>query len=155
VTLDRSIDWIGRAFTAPFRALYAAACAMFNMSADQLRAMMCWGMLGGIVALSFQNIWLVHLGYKSVAEKEWNFEGFLEWLLHPIQYNSALCALFAIGVVFIGVQAGTLKARLGDLVNLELGGHGNQVTATPVPKAPEVASDDMEPVEPEPEMKND
>lgn len=87
-------------------------------SGDQIRALMCWAMLAGIAVLGLTNIGMTYAASNAVATGE-KAQPFLDILIEQIRYNSILQGLMIGGVVMIAVQAGTLKAKIGELVDVE------------------------------------
>lgn len=55
ISLARFFHWLGH----PFRCCARAFTALINMTQTQIRALFSLGMLGGIIALSFQNMALI------------------------------------------------------------------------------------------------
>ncbi len=103
---------------APFKAIAAPFVWAINLNGDQIRALMCWAMLGGIAALGFTNIGLTYTAHHAIEAGEIT-KPFTGILIEQIRYNSALQALMIAGVVMIAVQAGTLRAKLGDMIDFE------------------------------------
>lgn len=58
------LHWCGH----PFRAIASAFRALINLSQTQIRALFSLGMLGGIVALSFQNIGLIFMVRDALGD---------------------------------------------------------------------------------------
>lgn len=103
---------------APFRVIGSAIMWAVCFSGDQIRALMCWAMLAGIAVLGFTNIGMTYAASNAVAAGE-KAQPFLDILIEQIRYNSILQGLMIGGVVMIAVQAGSLKAKIGELVNVE------------------------------------
>lgn len=99
--------WLG----TPFRALGNFLRALVNLTRTQMRAIFSLGMLGGIVALSFQNLAMLYWVYvKGISDKDTLFA---QMALSQQFWNNAIMAGFAaiLGLVVFG--ADYLRAKHG------------------------------------------
>lgn len=104
--------------SAPFRAIAAAVLWAVCFNGDQIRALMCWAMLAGIAVLGFTNIGMTFAAQSAVAAGEAS-RPFLDILIEQIRYNSILQGLMIGGVVIIAIQAGSFRAKIGDMIDVE------------------------------------
>lgn len=107
----RGIGW-------PFRSAGQALIWALNLGGDQIRALMCWAMLTGIAVIGSWNIGLTLLADHAVHGKV-SEAAFFGILTEQIRYNSILQALMIFGVVSIAIQAGSFKAKIGDLIDID------------------------------------
>lgn len=126
--------WLG----TPFWAFGNFMRALVNLTRTQMRAIFSLGMLGGIVALSFQNLGMLYLVYaKGISDKETLFA---QMALSQQFWNNAIMAGFAaiLGLVVFG--ADYLRAKHGGFEFAA--GKGEDKTTLdvsptpPVPEAP-------------------
>lgn len=80
-----------------------------SMTAQQIRALMCWGMLLGVAVEGVCVMFLV------LASRRYN----LEVVMTVIFYSELLRIVMVLGVVFIAIQANSIKARIGDTFDFE------------------------------------
>lgn len=107
--------------------------ALINLTRTQMRAIFSLAMLGGIIALSFQNLGLMFLVEKRAASAESLFG---QMALNQQWWNNAIMAGFAaiLGMVVWG--ADYLRAKYGG-VELEAGDGGKMKAGGAAPLAPE------------------
>lgn len=113
------MTWLGTFFRwlgHPFRALARGAMVLVNLDRRQMRSVFSLGMLGGIVALSFQNLALLFQAYTAhIAGQPVTQESLLgEMVLVQQFWNNAIMAGFAtiLGLVVWG--ADYLRAKFGE-----------------------------------------
>lgn len=109
---------IWRAIGWPFRSVGQGLIWALNLSSDQIRALMCWAMLTGIAVIGSWNVGLTLLADHAVHAKV-SESAFFSILTEQIRYNSVLQALMIFGIVSIAIQAGTFKAKVGDLIDID------------------------------------
>ena len=107
--LTTFMHWLGH----PFRCCARAFTALINLTQTQIRALFSLGMLGGIIALSFQNIGLIVMEGRVLDDAEPG-SLFGAMALNQQWWNNAIMAGFGtiLGLVVFG--ADYLKARHGD-----------------------------------------
>jgi len=116
------VSWLGSFFHwlgAPFRMIGRAAMVLVNLDRRQMRSVFSLGMLGGIIALSMQNVALLYGAYAApqpIARE--SLVGVMA--LSQQFWNNAIMAGFAaiLGLVVWG--ADYLKAKYKD-AELETG----------------------------------
>lgn len=122
-------QWLGH----PFRVFGNFLRTLVNLTRTQMRAIFSLAMLGGVIALSFQNLGLMLMVDKRAASAESLFG---QMALNQQWWNNAIMASFAtiLGLVVWG--ADYLKARYAD-IELETG-RGERVKARgeSAPEAP-------------------
>lgn len=93
--------WLGR----PFRAMACAFRVLINLTQTQIRALFSLGMLGGIVALSFQNTGLIVL-VRSVLKDASPGSLFGEMALNQQFWNNVIMGGFGLilGLVVFGAD---------------------------------------------------
>jgi hypothetical protein len=127
--------WIG----TPFRAFGNFLRALVNLTRTQMRAIFSLAMLGGIIALSFQNLGLMFLVEKRNAGIESLFG---QMALNQQWWNNAIMGGFAtiLGMVVWG--ADYLRAKYGGM-ELEAGDGGKMKAggAAPIAEAAPVLED--------------
>lgn len=101
--------WLG----TPFRALGNFLRALVNLTRTQMRAIFSLGMLGGIIALSFQNLVMLYWVYvKGVSN---NDTLFAQMALSQQFWNNVIMAGFATIVGLVVFGADWLRAKYGGL----------------------------------------
>ena len=103
------MHWLGH----PFRAIAAAFRALINMTQQQIRALFSLGMLGGIIALSFQNIGLIIMVRQFLRDAS-KGSLFGEMALNQQFWNNAIMAGFGVILGLVVFGADYLRARHGD-----------------------------------------
>lgn len=100
--------WLG----TPFHVLGNFLRALVNLTRTQMRAIFSLGMLGGIIALSFQNLTLMFLAEKRQVSVESLFG---QMAINQQWWNNAIMAGFAgiVGLVVFG--ADYLRAKYGGI----------------------------------------
>lgn len=114
----------GRIARAPFAALAAGIMWAVGFNSVQIRALMCWAMLGGIAVLTFVNVghtYAANVVIERLRARDADLDQtpFLDLLIEQIRANSILQGLMVVGVVIIAVQANSFKARLGEWLEVE------------------------------------
>jgi dolichol kinase len=107
---------IGRFFywlNTPFRVLSRGIWFLLNLTTQQMRALFSLSMIGGIVILSFQNVWYTYRAEKTVKLGH-EYHSFFELLLEQLRFNSGLIAWFAVIMGLIVFGADYIKAKWGD-----------------------------------------
>lgn len=131
--------WLG----TPCRAFGNFLRALVNLTRTQMRAIFSLAMLGGVIALSFQNLGLMFMVDQRLKDA---VPGSLfgQMALNQQWWNNAIIAGFAgiLGLVVWG--ADYLKAKYGG-VELEAGDGTLKVDATPPPPAEVPPADDTPP----------
>lgn len=107
--MTRFFHWLGH----PFRVCARAFTALINLTQTQIRALFSLGMLGGIIALSIQNMVLILIALGIVPAPP--VDSIIARMMLSQQFwNNAIMAGFGaiLGMVVFG--ADYLKARRGD-----------------------------------------
>lgn len=108
--------WLGH----PFRCCVRGFTALINMTQTQIRALFSLGMLGGIIALSLQNIGLIVMVRHALGEAAPG-SLFGAMALNQQWWNNAIMAGFGVILGLVVFGADYLKARHGDS-EIEFGG---------------------------------
>lgn len=125
--------WLG----TPFRSFGNFLRALVNLTRTQMRAIFSLGMLGGIVALSFQNLAMLYWVYvKGISDKDTLFA---QMALSQQFWNNAIMAGFAaiLGLVVFG--ADYLRAKHGGFEFAA--GKGEDKTTLDISPTPPAAPD--------------
>lgn len=124
--------WLG----TPFRAFADCLRALVNLTRQQMRAIFSLGMLFGIIALSFQNMFLLYWVF-SFLKTEAPGSLFGQMALSQQFWNNAIAAGFATIVGLIVFGADYLRAKYGG-IEFAAGKGEDKVTmdATPPPVPP-------------------
>lgn len=95
------LRWLGH----PFRVLACAARALINLTQTQIRALFSLGMLGGIIALSLQNIGLIVMVRRVLGDASPG-SLFGQMALNQQWWNNAIMAGFGLilGLVVFGAD---------------------------------------------------
>jgi hypothetical protein len=101
--------WLGH----PFRVMARAFTALINMTQTQIRALFSLGMLGGIVALSLQNIGLIVMVRQALKDAEPG-SLFGAMALNQQWWNNAIMAGFGVILGLVVFGADYLKAKRGE-----------------------------------------
>ena len=106
-------------FLGIVRTVGLIAMTLINLDGRQVRSIFSLSLLGGIVALSFQNIGLIYLAKQSLERGD-TYRPLFNLLQGQVQFNSGLIAWFAgiMGLVVFG--ADYFRAKLG-AKSLEMG----------------------------------
>lgn len=94
--------WLG----TPFRTLV-------NLTGVQMRALFSIAMIGGMISLSVQNIWVTLQAREAVDDGD-KYRPFFELLLFQLKFNSGLIAWFALIMGLLVFGADYFRARKGD-----------------------------------------
>jgi hypothetical protein len=107
--LRHFIHWLGH----PFRSVARGCIFLINLNQTQIRALFSLGMLGGIIALSFQNIGLIMM-VSQILGKESSRALFGQMAMDQQWWNNAIMAGFGgiLGLVVFG--ADYFKFKHGD-----------------------------------------
>lgn len=103
------LHWLGH----PFRALACALRVLINLTQTQIRALFSLGMLGGIIALSLQNIGLIVMVRRVLGDASPG-SLFGQMALNQQWWNNAIMAGFGLILGLVVFGADWLKARWGD-----------------------------------------
>lgn len=121
------LHWLG----TPFRAFANFLRALINLSRQQMRAIFSLAMLLGIIAMSFQNMFLLYWVFSFLkGAKPGSLFG--QMALSQQFWNNAIAAGFAAIVALVVWGADYLRAKYGG-VELEAGDGKLKVDATPPP----------------------
>lgn len=125
-----------RFVTTPYRMVVSVLIVLVNLSARQMRAIFSLAMLGGIVALSAQNVIYIAWAKQAIALGD-NYMPWFGLLADQIRFHSWLIGVLSgiVGMVVIG--ADWLRAKYGQF---EIGvgkGPAPQDKALPDDIAPE------------------
>jgi hypothetical protein len=101
--------WIGH----PFRVVGRTFTALINLSQTQIRALFSLGMLGGIIALSLQNIGLIVL-VRQLLKDAAPGSLFGQMALNQQWWNNAIMAGFGVILGLVVFGADWLKAKRGE-----------------------------------------
>ena len=126
--LAKFCHWLGH----PFRACARSFSVLINLTQTQIRALFSLGMLGGIIALSFQNIGLIVMVRRVLGEASPG-SLFGEMALNQQFWNNAIMAGFGciLGLVVFGADYFRAKVNQKEI---EFGNRGEKET----PRADEV-----------------
>lgn len=104
---------VGRWLGTPFRAIGAVARFLVNMNRQQMRAIFSLAMVGGIIALSFQNAGLILLVYKLLGDATPG-SLFGRMALNQQFWNNIIMAGFAVILGLVVFGADWFRAKYGD-----------------------------------------
>ncbi len=111
---------IGRAIAAvwhwlggPFRAFRDLCIALVNMSRVQMRALFSIAMLGGIIALSFQNTGLILMVRQLLGEARPG-SLFGQMALNQQLWNNVIITVFCVSLALVVWGADYLRAKYKD-----------------------------------------
>lgn len=115
----------------------AVALTLINLDGRQMRSIFSLGLLGGIIALSFQNLGLIYLAKAALEDGE-QYKPLFGMLQGQLRFNSGLIAWFAgiMGLVVWG--ADYFRAKLG-AKSIEMG--KGDPTEPPAPPSGDVLLD--------------
>lgn len=111
------MELLARIFTALghffYRLAKLAHRAIFGLTPTEQRALMTWGMLGGIVALTLVLMWLVHLADARLPRATLGAEALaiIDGLFLLCYMLIGLIGLFAAGIVAIA-RNGDIEAKV-------------------------------------------
>lgn len=103
------LHWMGH----PLRAISAAFAVLVNLSRQQMRSLFSVAMIGGVIALSTQNLLYTYLARRAVDEGDTNRPLFL-LIQEQMRFNSGLIAWFALILGLVVFGADYFRARLGE-----------------------------------------
>ncbi len=98
--------------TAPYRMLVGILTVLVNLNARQMRAIFSLSMLGGIVALSFQNFFYIAWAKKAI-ELGTAYLPWFDLLADQIQFYSWLIGILSGIVAMVVIGADWLRAKYG------------------------------------------
>lgn len=101
--------WVGH----PLRAVAAAFAVLVNLSRQQMRSLFSVAMIGGVIALSTQNVFYTYLARRAVDEGDTYHPLFL-LIQEQMRFNSGLIAWFALILGLVVFGADYFRARLGE-----------------------------------------
>lgn len=107
--LSALCHWLGH----PFRCCAKGMTALVNLTQRQVKALFSIGMLGGIVALSLQNIGLIVMVRQALGDASPG-SLFGQMALNQQWWNNAIMAGFGFILGLIVFGADWVKARWGD-----------------------------------------
>lgn len=110
--------WLGH----PFRVLARAFTALINLSQTQIRALFSLGMLGGIIALSVQNIGLIVM-VRQLLKDAAPGSLFGQMALNQQWWNNAIMAGFGVILGLVVFGADYFRAKV-DQREIEFGRKG-------------------------------
>lgn len=102
-----------RWLNTPFRTFARAARFLVDLTPQQLKSVFSLGMLGGIVALSWHNVWYTYRA-EAAVEKGEAYKPFFALLTDQIKFNSYLVAWFAVIMGLVVFGADYIHAKWGD-----------------------------------------
>lgn len=97
----------------PFRTLALALRFLVDLTPQQLKSVFSLGMLGGMMALSWHNVWYTYRAEAAVA-KGVAYKDFFTLLAEQIRFNSYLLAWFALIMGLVVFGADYIRAKWGD-----------------------------------------
>lgn len=100
--------WLG----GPWRSFKALAVVLVNLSRQQMRALFSIAMLGGIIALSFQNIGLIWEVKALLGQAKETLFG--EMVLAQQFWNNVIIMVFCVSLALIVFGADYFRAKYGD-----------------------------------------
>jgi len=112
------LHWFGH----PVRAIVAALKVLVNLTRQQMRALFSLAMMGGMIALSTQNIVYTYFARRAVDQGE-SYGRLFDLIQEQMRFNSALIAWFAIILGLIVFGADYLRAKWGDR-EIDMGRNG-------------------------------
>jgi len=101
--------WLGH----PLRALSAAFTVLVNLSRQQMRSLFSVAMIGGVIALSTQNVLYTYLARRAVDEGD-TYRPLFLLIQEQMRFNSGLIAWFALILGLVVFGADYFRARLGE-----------------------------------------
>lgn len=101
------LRWLGH----PFRVLARAFTALINLSQTQIRALFSLGMLGGIIALSLQNIGLIVM-VRQLLKDAAPGSLFGQMALNQQWWNNAIMAGFGVTLGLVVFGADYFRAKV-------------------------------------------
>lgn len=117
-SLATFFNWLGH----PFRSCARAFTALINMTQTQIRALFSLGMLGGIIALSFQNIGLIMMVRRLLRDAAPG-SLFGQMALNQQFWNNAIMAGFGLILGLVVFGADYFRAKV-DSKEIEFGTKG-------------------------------
>lgn len=122
---------IGRGLGYPFRACGAACRFLIDLTPGQMKSLLTLAMIGGIVAISGQNVW--YLFMAKAALHAHGHKEFFDLVTEQMKFNSYLQAWFAFIMGMIVFGADYVRAKfLGHELGLGRGG----IEPPPAPAPP-------------------
>lgn len=103
------LHWVGH----PLRAVAAAFGALVNLSRQQMRSLFSVAMIGGVIALSTQNLLYTYLARCAVDEGD-TYRPLFLLIQEQMRFNSGLIAWFALILGLVVFGADYFRARLGE-----------------------------------------
>jgi hypothetical protein len=103
------IHWFG----TPFRVLGRMGRFLVDLTPQQLKSVFSLGMLGGMIALSWHNVWYTYRAEAAVAKGE-VYKPLFALLSDQIRFNSYLVAWFALIMGLVVFGADYFRAKWGD-----------------------------------------
>lgn len=100
--------WLGH----PLRVISAAFRVLVNLSRQQMRSLFSVAMIGGVIALSTQNVMYTYLARRAVDEGDTYWPLFL-LIQEQMRFNSGLIAWFALILGLVVFGADYFRAKLG------------------------------------------
>lgn len=117
--MTRFFHWLGH----PFRCMARACIALINLTQTQIRALFSLGMLGGIIALSFQNIGLIVMVRRLLRDAAPG-SLFGQMALNQQFWNNAIMAGFGLILGLVVFGADYFRAKV-DQREIEFGKKGD------------------------------
>lgn len=103
------LRWLGH----PLRSIAGAFIALVNLSRQQMRSLFSVAMIGGMMALSTQNVLYAYLARRAVDRGE-VYQPLFGLILEQMRFNSGLVAWFALILGLVVFGADYFRARLGE-----------------------------------------
>lgn len=100
--------WLGH----PLRAVAAAFAVLVNLSRQQMRSLFSVAMIGGVIALSTQNVFYTYLARRAVDEGD-TYRPLFLLIQEQMRFNSGLIAWFALILGLVVFGADYFRAKLG------------------------------------------
>lgn len=100
--------WLGH----PLRAISAAFAVLVNLSRQQMRSLFSVAMIGGVIALSTQNLLYTYLARRAVDEGD-TYRPLFLLIQEQMRFNSGLIAWFALILGLVVFGADYFRAKLG------------------------------------------
>lgn len=104
------LAWVG----TPFRVMARALMVLVNLTPRQMQALCTLAMIGGIVALSWQNALYVAMVKSAIGSRVAFDHPFYEIVLDQARYNSWIIGGFALFMSLIAFGAEWLRVRYKD-----------------------------------------
>lgn len=108
----RAWEAVKAAFRGIFSTAGIVAMTMINLDGRQMRSIFSLGLLGGIIALSLQNIGLIYLAKQALDDGE-VYRPLFTLLQSQMRFNSGLVAWFALILGLVVWGADYFRASLG------------------------------------------